>query len=184
MDKIEGYLEVGRNENGEIVVNHPDLKPDADGVRHIVFSPSQARNFAYLLMKNAAESEMDARKRSEDAQRKAAEAIPVDRSAQVLTDGSQVTDDHRELISGGFRDGQQKGYVVLSEDERAKGFVRPYRDSYLHKPCGAITTMGRAIAETYARDPGFYGGTFCVNCKAHFPLEQFVWTGTNERVGS
>jgi hypothetical protein len=45
--------------------------------------------------------------------------------------------------------------------------------------------MGRAIAETYARDPGFYtGGTFCVNCRKHFPLEEFEWKGTDERVGS
>ena len=109
---------------------------------------------------------------------------PVDRAATTLTDGTPITEDHRDIISGGVRDGQQKGYVVLSDAERSKGFVRPYRDSYLHKPCGTTTTMGRAIAETYARDPGFYNGTFCVNCKSHFPLDQFVWTGTNERVGS
>src|SRR5437660_1634687 len=28
--------------------------------------------------------------------------------------------------------GQHKAYVVLCPDERAKGFVRPYRDSYRH----------------------------------------------------
>ena len=38
-DKIEGYLEVGCNDQGEVVVNHPDLKPDENGVGHIVFSP-------------------------------------------------------------------------------------------------------------------------------------------------
>lgn len=109
---------------------------------------------------------------------------PVDRDVRVLTDGSPVTDDHREIINGGSRDGQQKGYVVLSDAERAKGFVRPYRDTYLHNTCRTTTTMGRAIAETYARDPGFYSGTFCVNCKQHFPLDQFVWSGTTEQVGS
>lgn len=67
----------------------------------------------------------------------------------TLTDGSPVTSDHRELKVNG----QQKGYVVLSEEERAKGWVRPYRDSYTHKSCGGVTTMGRPIAETYARDP-------------------------------
>jgi hypothetical protein len=91
---------------------------------------------------------------------------------------------HREIISGGVRAGQQKGYVVLSNTERAKGFVRPYRDSYIHKPCGSLTTMGRTIAETYARDPGFYSGTFCCGCGHHFPLEQFVWDGTDQQVGS
>jgi hypothetical protein len=29
-------------------------------------------------------------------------------------------------------DGQQKNYVVLTEEERAKGFVRPVRRSYVH----------------------------------------------------
>ena len=107
---------------------------------------------------------------------------PVDRSKQTLTDGSPVTPDHREINPA---TGQQKGYVVLSEDERAKGFVRPVRRSYLHKTCGSVTTMGRALAETYARDPRFYSGTFCATCRAHFPLDQFVWDdGSNERVGS
>lgn len=44
--------------------------------------------------------------------------------------------------------------------------------------------MGQALAETYARDPGFYTGTFCCQCREHFPLDQFVWAGTEERVGS
>ena len=47
--------------------------------------------------------------------------------------------------------------------------------------------MGLAIAETYARDPTFYGGTFCVGCGQHFPLldengvRQFVWVGADGR---
>ena len=100
---------------------------------------------------------------------------------RTLTDGSPVTEDHREINPS---TGQQKGYVVLSEEERTKGFVRPYRDSYVHQPCGVLTRMGRSIAETYARDPYFYSGTFCVGCKAHFPLDQFHWDGTTEQVGS
>lgn len=99
----------------------------------------------------------------------------------TLTDGSPVTPDHREIDP---KTGQQKGYVVLSEDERAKGFVRPYRDSYVHNACGGVTTMSRPLAETYARDPNFYSGTFCAHCRGHFPLDQFVWVGTDEAVGS
>ncbi len=53
MDQIEGYLEVGTNEAGEVVINHPDLKPDENGVGHIVFSKNQARNLANLLTKHA-----------------------------------------------------------------------------------------------------------------------------------
>ena len=138
-------------------------------------------------------------------------------------------------------DGQQKGYVVLCDDERAKGFVRPVRRGYIHvgaRPkyptrdltpeeangnagceyvkfeaypegspergrssvvgrfwtaaqlrsgCGTLTTMGQKLAETYARDPGFYSGTFCCGCGAHFPVGaagEFVWDGTDERVGT
>lgn len=60
-DKASGFLEVGLNDNGEIVVNHPDLKPDANGVGHIVFSPEQAMNFANLLLKHAGVAGADAK---------------------------------------------------------------------------------------------------------------------------
>ncbi len=101
----------------------------------------------------------------------------------TLTDGSEVTPDHRELRT----DGQQKAYVVLAEEERAKGFVRPVRRSYRHLICGVVTTMSLPLAETYARDPFFYAGTFCAGCGAHFPVGdagQFVWDGTDEKVGT
>jgi hypothetical protein len=98
-----------------------------------------------------------------------------------LTDGSPVTPDHREIDP---KTGLQKGYVVLCPDERAKGFVRPVRQSYNHTKCGAKTTMSLALAETYARDPKFYSGTYCVGCGTHFPVEEFTWAGTDEVVGS
>lgn len=66
----------------------------------------------------------------------------------TLTDGSPVTADHRDIDPA---TGQQRGYVVLSAEERAKGFVRPVRQSYVHQTCGGVTTMGLALAETYAR---------------------------------
>jgi hypothetical protein len=81
-------------------------------------------------------------------------------------------------------DGMQETYLVLSEEERAKGFVRPLRRSYIHDTCGVQTTMGLALCETYARNPKFYGGTFCVGCGTHFPVAQFRWSEDNERVGS
>lgn len=131
---------------------------------------------------------------------------------------------------------QNEVYLVLSEEERAKGFVRPVRATYRHvgiKPqhplrdlegegeeaelarqygyvkferypdaetgltgrfwtqeqldargCGRVTTMGRELAETYARDPHFYGSTYCVHCHKHLPVAEFVWEGSEERVGS
>jgi hypothetical protein len=102
----------------------------------------------------------------------------------TLTDGSPVTPDHREIDP---KTGMQKAYVVLSAEERAKGFVEPVRRSYVHQKCGGVTTMGRAIAETYARNPFFYSGTFCVHCGAHFPVGEdgeFVWDGTDQKVGT
>ena len=79
---------------------------------------------------------------------------------------------------------QAEVYLVLSDEERAKGFVRPVRSSYIHTKCGGLTKMGSALAETYAREPRFYGATYCVHCTAHFPVAEFQWDGTSETVGS
>ncbi|OJV23260.1 MAG: hypothetical protein BGO26_10150 [Actinobacteria bacterium 69-20] len=73
---------------------------------------------------------------------------------------------------------------MLSEDERARGFIRPVRRSYVHTACGTVTTMSQAIAETYARDPHFYGSTYCASCRMHRPVAEFVWDGTDQVVGS
>lgn len=161
---------------------------------------------------------------------------------------SGVTDDPTDprLTHGGDTSPtpQAEVYLVLSDEERAKGFVRPVRLSYVHvgrpgptgtmrpltdqereqyqadrfgyvaaemtevdehgiwsvsrvwtqemlaavdKGCGAVTTMGLSIAETYARDPHFYGATYCVGCSMHRPVGadgEFVWDGTGERVGT
>lgn len=69
-------------------------------------------------------------------------------------------------------------YLVLSADERAKGFIRPVRRSYTHEFCGTSTKMAVAIAETYAANPAYYGSTYCANCGAHRPVGpggEFVW---------
>lgn len=82
--------------------------------------------------------------------------------------------------------GQHKDYWVLAPDEIEKGFVRPVRRSYRHTSCGSITSMSREIAETYARDPKFYGSTFCAHCMAHYPVGEhgnFVWLD-DSKVGS
>jgi hypothetical protein len=106
-----------------------------------------------------------------------------DEPRKTLSDGTQIYPEHRNLRP----DGQQQGYVVLAEEERAKGFVRPVRRIYRHLKCGSTTTMGQTIAETYARQPSFYSGTFCCACSAHFPVGkdgEFVWQGTDEKVGT
>lgn len=79
---------------------------------------------------------------------------------------------------------QHDKYLVLSEEERAKGFVRPLRRSYIHKTCGVETKMGLALCETYARQPSFYGATYCVGCSKHLPVAEFTWTEDGETVGT
>ena len=140
-----------------------------------------------------------------------------------------LTNDPRDpRLSEKRADGQQQAYLVLSDEERAKGFVRPVRLEYRHvgarpkyltRPltdeeqacykefgyvafeaypdsdqggplgrywtqeqldsgCGAITTMHRKIAETYARDPKYYSATFCARCGTHLPVGEhgeFEW---------
>jgi hypothetical protein len=74
-------------------------------------------------------------------------------------------------------------YLILSDAERAKGFVRPYRDAYKHRTCGTVTTMGRSLSETYARDPKFYGSTYCCQCQMHRPVSEFNWYEMDGSVG-
>ena len=149
--------------------------------------------------------------------------------------------DRKDLDTTLKSDGQQTDYLVLSEEERAKGFVRPVRTSYKHvgiagpvhplrdlseeeqvrykhsgyvkfeiyptnqyptigrywtqeqfdkvgKGCGVVTKMGQALAETYSRNPRFYGSTFCVGCGTHLPVGdegEFVWQDdSGTRVGT
>ena len=101
----------------------------------------------------------------------------------TLSDGTQIYPAHSAIKDNG----QHHGYVVLAEEERAKGFVRPVQRSYVHLHCGVETTMSQTIAETYARDPSFYTGTFCAGCRDHFPVGEngeFIWSGTSEKVGT
>lgn len=107
---------------------------------------------------------------------------------------SGVTDDRNDpRLTRGADEApvpQADVYLVLSEAERARGFVRPVRDRYTHLTCGTVTTMGQAIAETYAADPSFYGSTYCVRCSMHRPVGvdgEFVWVDQikpDDRVGT
>lgn len=82
---------------------------------------------------------------------------------------------------------QHEVYLVLSDDEIAKGYVRPYRNAYVHEKCGTVTHMGGALAATYARDPYFYGATYCVYCKGHYRVGEhgeFTWLDGGQKVGT
>lgn len=92
-----------------------------------------------------------------------------------------TSDPHDPRLTHGADDepvDQSEIYLVLSDEERAKGFARPVRRTYWHVTCGQETTMGTALAETYARDPHFYGATYCVACRMHKPVGsngEFHW---------
>jgi len=49
--------------------------------------------------------------------------------ALCTTNGKPVADVRASQTNA---TGQHDGYIVLCPDERAKGFVRPYRDAYKH----------------------------------------------------
>lgn len=151
----------------------------------------------------------------------------------TTTCGEEITSDSPANAPGPINPltGQHECYYVLKPEERAKGFVRPVRRTYVHsgvRPigpirdltpeehrnfnewpacppdwepyvkieervdgtthlwtakrlksgCGVATTMGQAIAETYAREPGYYGATFCIRCGIHLPVGEhgeFTW---------
>lgn len=122
--------------------------------------------------------------------------------------GEEVTDPSDPRLGRGVDEApvpQHDAYLVLSETERAQGFVRPVRRAYMHiacpndaanhgkldihdKPFGPVTTMSQALAETYARQPTFYGATFCCACSMHRPVGEngeFIWDdGSGEKVGT
>jgi len=100
---------------------------------------------------------------------------------KLIGGGDPNDDSYREINPD---TGKQKDYLVLSDEERMKGFVRPVRFEYIHMKCGGSTRMHREIAETYARNPRFYDGTFCAVCGNHFPIDQFRWSGTDEILGT
>lgn len=54
MDKISGYLEVGINDKGEIILQ---LDHDRNGIGYIVFSVNQAKKLAGILFEKANEAQ-------------------------------------------------------------------------------------------------------------------------------
>ena len=110
-------------------------------------------------------------------------------AAVCTTDGKPPDPDYADLGNAPkpIKDnGQHESYYVLCDSERAKGFVRPVRRTYIHEKCGTSTSMGVALAETYARDPRFYGATFCCHCGGHYPVGpngEFHWED-GEKVGA
>jgi hypothetical protein len=79
---------------------------------------------------------------------------------------------------------QNEVYLALSKEQLRQGYVRPFRKSYKHDKCGGVTSMPDACAETYAVNPGFYGATYCCECRMHRPVSEFKWLDDGTAVGS
>jgi hypothetical protein len=61
VDKVAGFLEVGRTDDThEVVIIHPNPKLDANGTARFVFSPRYARHLANLLAEHATYAEAEA----------------------------------------------------------------------------------------------------------------------------
>ena len=61
MDRVAGFLEIDRTgDTHEIVITHPLLKPDANGLVRVVLQPRHARHLANLLIENATYAEAEA----------------------------------------------------------------------------------------------------------------------------
>ena len=66
--------------------------------------------------------------------------------------------------------------------------LRPMYRAYRHHihGCGAVTRMELALAlsEDNARQPGFYGATYCCGCQMHRPVGaegEFTWVDGDRR---
>jgi len=77
-------------------------------------------------------------------------------------------------------DGSFKGGTYVTQKE-----LDAWKNNELIGGCGTKTLIVREIAETYARDPHFYGSTWCIGCRKHLPVNEFIWDdGSEELVGS
>lgn len=61
MDRVAGFLDIDRRrDTHEIVISHRAVKPDANGLVHIMLLPRYARHLANLLIENATYAEAEA----------------------------------------------------------------------------------------------------------------------------
>lgn len=96
----------------------------------------------------------------------------------------ELTDEEKERL-------EQYNYVAFEEYPESESPVtgRFWTQAQLGSlgGRGSTTTMSRDIAETYARQPSYYGNTFCCRCSKHLPVGEkgeFVWEADGTRVGT
>lgn len=69
--------------------------------------------------------------------------------------------------------------IELPDDDRAQGYVRPYRTVYVHVPCRLFTKLPACIAEAFAQNPSLYTTTYCSHCQSDRPVAEFGWKDGN-----
>jgi hypothetical protein len=78
-------------------------------------------------------------------------------------------------------------FSVPNPVDASKGFVRPHRDAVVHvkgtERC-PVTILRPDHADFHARQPGVIDAVRCSACRKDFPAQEFVWHGTDERVGT
>ena len=72
-------------------------------------------------------------------------------------------------------DGTFKGGTYVTQEE-----LDAWKSHELLGGCGTKTLIAREIAETYARNPHFYGATWCMGCGKHLPVNEFIWDDDSE----
>lgn len=100
------------------------------------------------------------------------------RPKQPLRD---LTDEEKERYA-------DVGYVAFEAYPEGSALIgRYWTKKQLASGCGTVTSTPVPIAETFARDPNFYGATFCCGCHDYFPVGEdgeFVWLDDEKRVGA
>jgi|SRR5579872_572478 len=75
-------------------------------------------------------------------------------------------------------------YVKFEQyPEGSRCIGRYWTEPELSSGCGQTTTMGRALAETWAADLRYYGSTFCAYCGRHISVDEFEWLD-GQRLGT
>ena len=76
-------------------------------------------------------------------------------------------------------DGSFKGSTYVTQKE-----FDAWKNGEFIGGCGTKTLIAREIAETYARNPKFYGATWCMGCGKHIQVTEFIWDDdSGDKVG-
>lgn len=73
-------------------------------------------------------------------------------------------------------------YPDATMEDQLSNQPLPKSRSYVHKNCAESTVVGDDMFTLICDPTKTVNETFCARCKGFFPLSQFVWEDTNERI--